>query len=88
MTVAPAVFTCGGNSGGGTGIPVTQELPNGWSFRLSTAQIVTADMTMTEEIGITPDYPVNNSPDDIANNRDAILEKAIKILNERTTIHN
>ncbi len=80
MKVLPHVTLVGGITGGGSGNPIERELPNGWSFRLSTWVVSEPDGTINEGIGIAPDVETNISEDDIANERDAILEKAIEIL--------
>lgn len=80
MKVRPDVTTLGGVTGGGSGNPIFRELPNGWTFRLSSWQMVDANFNYIEEVGIAPDEEIFN-PTTFANSGiDRILERAIALL--------
>lgn len=80
MKVLPNVSTIGGITGGGTGNPLFRELPIGWTFRLSSWQMVDADFNSFEGVGLSPDRMVEITETDIEQNRDSILEEAIALL--------
>jgi hypothetical protein len=80
MSVLPNVTLIGANTGGGTSIPILQELINGWSYRVSSAATAHPDYSITEETGITPDISVSISKEDSIAGRDLILEKAFEYL--------
>ncbi len=80
MKTRPDVWTVGGNTGGGSGNPIFRELPNGWTFRLSSWQMTDADFNYIEETGIEPDSALS-IPNAVANaGIDTILEGAIALL--------
>ena len=76
MKNAPNVTVIGGITGGGGGMPLSQELPNGWMIRFSAVPMFDANMQHTE-FGVMPDIEVHISPDDTD---DTILLEAIKEL--------
>ena len=59
---------------------IYRELPNGWSFSLSTTIVATANLTVYEGVGISPDYYILNTQSDIDNKTDAMLEKGIEVI--------
>lgn len=67
---------------------IERELPNGWSFSLSSKVVVSASMVQYEGFGIPPDYTVINTSNELANKRDAMLEKAIEIIQSKTVNKN
>lgn len=73
MKQAPNVTVIGGITGGGGGMPLSQELPNGWMIRFSAVPMFDADMQHTE-FGVMPDIEVHISSDDTD---DSILLTAI-----------
>jgi hypothetical protein len=79
MKVLPNVTILGGRTGGGSGFPFTSELPNGWSIRFSTSPILDVDKQHTE-FGIDPDIEVELTDEDIKENKDTLIEEAIRIL--------
>ena len=79
MTVLDNVTVIGDRSGGGAGLPINFDLPNGWSVRLSTQPIVNLNYEHTE-FGIDPDIKVDMAPDASMTGRDAILDTAIEYL--------
>lgn len=65
----------GDRTGGGGGFPLSSELPNGWTFRLSVNPMTDADKNHIE-YGIEPDVKVDMSPENEAKNIDDIIEAA------------
>lgn len=76
MKQAPNVVVVGGITGGGGGMPLSQELPNGWMVRFSAVPMYDSDMQHTE-FGVIPDIEAHISPDDTD---DTILLQAIREL--------
>lgn len=76
---APYAFTVGSWTGGGGGMPLSSELPNGWMVRFSACPMYTVDMQDTE-CGLAPDYYACTTPEQEADSIDAVLEKAITII--------
>ena len=62
-------------TGGGSGMPFTSELPNGWTVRFSASPHFSVDMEQIEW-GIEPDIKVDMDKADEANHIDTIIEKA------------
>lgn len=71
----PHVSIVGDCTGGGSGMPFSSELPNGWSIRFSACPMLNREQQHTE-LGIEPDLKVNISADDYARSVDTILETA------------
>ncbi len=71
----------GDNTGGGSGMPFSAELPNGWSVRFSACPMYDVNGICTEE-GIAPDVKVDISDEDFAKGKDTIIETARKMLRE------
>lgn len=82
MQVLPQVTIIGDTTGGGTGNPIFRELPNGWTYRLSTKYAVTADDLLIDGKGIYPDLAVLTSVTDSISGIDKILEKGIEIIEQ------
>ena len=77
MKNAPNTIIVGDKTGGGGGLPMSSELPIGWSIRFSAAPMYDINK-MDTEFGIDPDYKVDMNPADMTS--DAIIEKAIEEL--------
>lgn len=75
MKNLPQVAIIGDRTGGGSGLPFSSELPNGWSVRFSACPMYNTDMQQTE-FGIEPTIAVALTPDDVANGIDTIIERA------------
>tara|TARA_B100001245_G_scaffold236676_1_gene229703 strand:+ start:5894 stop:6892 length:999 start_codon:yes stop_codon:yes gene_type:complete len=69
----------GDQTGGGGGIPIDQELPNGWRYRFSATASFTPD-GYNIELGIPPDIALNNNPTTNAQGVDQILQRALNLL--------
>ncbi|MBN2349765.1 MAG: S41 family peptidase [Bacteroidales bacterium] len=80
MQVFPHVTIVGDTTGGGIGNPIHRELPNGWTFRLSTKVGATADGFIIEGKGIPPDVTVLNTGEDAAYGTDRMLEAAVELI--------
>lgn len=85
MHLLPQVTTMGDRTGGGSGLPFSSELPNGWSVRFSACPILDAKKQHTE-FGIDPEVSVSLTNEDIQKGKDTIIEAAIVSLltNEKT----
>ncbi|MCC8145712.1 MAG: S41 family peptidase [Bacteroidales bacterium] len=79
MRYAPNTTIIGDRTGGGSGLPFSSELPNGWSVRFSACPMLNADMEHIE-FGIDPDKFVNLSESDASNGYDTIIETAREII--------
>ena len=77
--ILPNVRSLGDTTGGGSGFPLTSELPNGWRVRFSSSPILDVNMQHTE-FGIAPNIPVALDPADEEKHIDTLIETAIKIL--------
>lgn len=79
----PNVKICGARTGGGSGIPLTMEMPCGWSVRMSSVSVLDAQR-QTTEFGIdpTPGCEVDLDPVQALQGIDTMIEKAISLLNE------
>jgi hypothetical protein len=77
MRALPNVKIVGDHTGGGSGMPMSNSLPNGWSVRYSACPMYDRDRQQTE-FGIAPDIQVSiGSSED-----DEIIETARKYLVE------
>lgn len=75
MRYAPYSVIIGDRTGGGSGLPFSSELPNGWGVRFSASPMTDAEMNQIE-FGIDPDIKVNMSDVDMNNGKDSIIERA------------
>ena len=67
----------GGVSGGGGGMPMSYEMPCGWTVRFSSVRMYDRDKKDIEQ-GIQPDFLVNMANAD----KDNIIEKAIELIKQ------
>lgn len=81
MNQLPQVTIVGDITGGGSGLPFSSELPNGWSIRFSASPMFDPEMNHLE-FGITPDEKVDMTSEDMQKGVDTIIEKAREILNQ------
>lgn len=75
----PRVKIVGGVTGGGAGLAITRELPNGWLVSLSTGDTLDPDGNSIEN-GIEPDVTVHLDASDAAAGRDSLIEAAMDCL--------
>ncbi len=77
MKYAPNVLVMGDKTGGGSGLPFTSELPNGWSIRFSASPMFNAEKEHIE-FGVEPDIYVSMKDVDKEKNKDTMIEEARK----------
>lgn len=82
MKACPQVTIMGDRTGGGSGMPFTSEMPNGWLVRFSACPMYDADMQQIE-FGIDPDIPVSMSQEDLLRNKDTLIETARSFLAQK-----
>ena len=68
-------------TGGGSGLPFSSELPNGWSIRFSASPHFDKNKQPLEE-GIEPDIKIDMTEKDQLEHKDTLIEKAFEILSE------
>ena len=82
MKSLPNVKLIGARTGGGGGLPWTSELPNGWSVRFSASPLFGPDGEITEfGIDPSPGFECHSPAEELAEGRDAILDRALEYLN-------
>lgn len=79
MKQLPKVIVIGDKTGGGSGLPFSSELPNGWSVRFSASPMFDPDMNHIE-FGVAPDIKVDMTSEDIHKGVDTIIETAREYL--------
>lgn len=82
MSTLPNVTLIGDQSGGGGGVPVSFELPNGWKFRISATRTYLPDGYNIER-GIEPDIYQTTGPAEELRGIDAIIEKGREVILEK-----
>ena len=80
MRLLPHVTIMGDRTGGGSGLPFSSELPNGWSVRFSASPQLSAEMEQIE-FGIDPDVKLDMTDEDEDQGRDTLIEAARALLN-------
>ena len=81
MRCMPQVIQVGDQTGGGSGMPFTATLPNGWTVRFSACPNYDRDRNQTE-FGIAPDYNVAITDADFLRGKDTIIEFARNLINQ------
>ena len=79
MHALPNVKLIGDHTGGGSGLPMSNSLPNGWSVRFSACPMYDRNKQHTE-FGIDPDIAVDLTDEATAQGIDLIIEKARQLL--------
>ena len=79
MKEMPLVTVIGDQTGGGSGLPFTSELPIGWSVRFSASPSFDARMHQIE-FGIEPDVKASLDESLAADGKDSMIEEARKLL--------
>lgn len=82
MKALDNVTLMGDTTGGGGGLPMSSELPNGWVVRFSSAPTFDADGNHVE-FGVAPDIRVDMSDDDIRSGVDTYIERARDFINDK-----
>lgn len=81
MKNLPDVTIVGASTGGGSGMPISYELPNGWGVRFSACPVYDAQGELTEYgVNPTPGCEVDMDSIDASNGHDTILDFAINYL--------
>lgn len=75
------ILLMGDSTGGGGGLPINRELPNGWVYRFSSTVTKTVSGENIE-FGVAPDIRVDMKEEDIQQGKDTILEAALKLIND------
>lgn len=83
MKNLPNVRVVGDTTGGGSGLPFTYDIPNGWSVRMSASEITDCNGMVTE-FGVepSPGCKVDMTEIEISLGIDAILERAFTVLEQ------
>jgi len=79
MRELPNVTIVGDTTGGGLGLPLGVELPNGWQVHFAGNQMLAVDGTCLE-LGVPPDIQVDMTDDDMDKGIDTIIETAIQTI--------
>lgn len=82
MLCCPNVCILGDYTGGGSGMPFTSELPNGWLVRFSACPQYDREMNHIE-FGIAPTISCALKSEDVSRGVDTLIEEARKILRSR-----
>ena len=80
MKCLPLVTVMGDVTGGGSGMPMSSALPNGWSVRFSASPMLDADGNHIE-FGVAPDIAVSLDKEAACNGIDSIIEAARNYIN-------
>jgi C-terminal processing protease CtpA/Prc len=57
-------------------------LPNGWTYKITVALVLSRNDEVFEGKGIPPDFTVRISQPDYLNRKDPIIEKAISLMDK------
>lgn len=81
MRTLPGVRIVGATTGGGSGMPYSSELPNGWAIRFSACSVLDPE-SRTTEFGVEPSEgcSVSLDPEQALRGHDTILDFAITLL--------
>lgn len=82
VSQCPLVTTLGDQTGGGSGLPMTSELPKGWLVRFSACPMYDAQMQQIE-FGIKPDTLVTLTEEDRLRGKDTLIETARAMLRKQ-----
>jgi hypothetical protein len=79
MSLLPNVTLVGDRAGGGGGIPISRDLPNGWQYRFSATMQTLPDGTQIEH-GVAPKIEVTTGPKDEIEGHDALIDKGMEVI--------
>ncbi|MEI7677244.1 MAG: S41 family peptidase [Bacteroidales bacterium] len=85
MKQLPTVTILGDSTGGGSGLPFSSEMPNGWSIRFSASPMFDAAMNQTE-FGIAPTIKKDMNSSDMLKGIDSIIEAARKLIADKAKL--
>ncbi|HVX38239.1 MAG TPA: S41 family peptidase [Gemmatimonadaceae bacterium] len=77
--VLPNVTVVGDTTAGASGNPLVRELPNGWTFQLSTWIEYTPAKRVFENIGLAPDIYVSSTMSQMIAGHDPMIDRAIQL---------
>ncbi|MDZ7879120.1 MAG: S41 family peptidase [Saprospiraceae bacterium] len=83
MSLLPNVTLVGDRAGGGGGIPISRDLPNGWQYRFSATMQTLPDGTQIEH-GIDPKIEATTGAKDELEGKDSIIEKGLEVIRAET----
>lgn len=84
MKTLPQVTVIGARTGGGAGLPMSYELPNGWLIRLSASPLYATDGSCVEGgVDPTPGFECHCTAERLAEGIDDILDKALQFLRSK-----
>lgn len=81
MKALPNCTIVGDTTGGGGGVPMGGEMPNGWTYRFSVTKTLMPN-NWNIELGVPADVVIDLNPMDETNGIDTILEEALRIIEE------
>lgn len=76
----PQIVHVGDTTTGAFSDTVNRELPNRWAYRIPVAEVFDGSGRSWEGIGLPPDVVIRNTPEEIANGVDRMLERAMEAL--------
>ncbi|MBO5053982.1 MAG: S41 family peptidase [Muribaculaceae bacterium] len=83
MKHLPGVTIIGARTGGGSGMPLTMDLPVGWTVRMSACSVLDSDGVSTENgVDPSPGHEVGLNPELVSQGRDSMIDHAVKFLLE------
>lgn len=74
----PQVTMVGDTTTGAFSDTVNRELPNRWFYRIPVAEVFDARGRSWEGIGLPPDLVIRNTPEEVANGQDRMLELSLE----------
>lgn len=80
MRVLPQVTVLGEPTAGAHSAVFERQLPNGWSFGLSTEECILAGGNVYDRVGIPPEIAVTPNFAALAQGQDAVLDAALQYL--------
>ena len=87
MKYAPNATVIGDKTGGGSGLPFSSELPNGWSIRFSAFPMYNAEKQQIE-FGVEPDFYVSLTQSDEEKQKDTLIDTARSIIKQSAAAYN